>query len=41
MRKAGIQGSSVLEVGNELMGRMDEALYESRILPMFGRMREE
>jgi hypothetical protein len=28
------------EVGNELIRRMDEALYESGIRPMFGRMRE-
>jgi len=30
-----------LEVGYQLIRRMDEALYESRIRPMFRRMRED
>jgi hypothetical protein len=33
--------AQLVEVGNELIRRMDEALYESRIRPIFGRMREK
>ena len=32
--------AQLLEAGNELIRRMDEALYESRVRPMFRRVRE-
>ena len=32
--------AQLLEVGNELIRRMDEALYESRVRPMLRRVRE-